>query len=197
MEATLKALKEYTVWKNGLKKVLDKNLDEMIDLIVDAGGYNTLIPLSTAAKNDYPSPIFPPLSNQFLSSSYPPIEILKQIRQGVVINALPNSAKKLLWYLDHQRFFLINPDSSTPLNISPTYTSPPGYAHVFTNGQFVSCTDNQIAFLLSLMDWLPELQTILMKRMNSINPEDIASKIKCFSAAIKANTINFNKAHTE
>lgn len=198
MDATLKVLKEYATWKNNLKKVLDKNLDEIIDLIVDAGGYNTLIPFKTIEQSNllsYTSPPQEPLIYPNSSQAHATNPI--QIQQAFIINFAPQSTKRIIWFFTNQRFFLINPDTNTPLNTYPIYQLPLSYSPLFTNGNFISTTENQIEFVLALLDWLPKLQTLLTDRISSMDPNNAASQIKNFYNAINANDAAPDKAHTE
>lgn len=198
MDATLKVLKEYTVWKSSLKKVLDKNLNEIIDLIIDAGGYNTLIPLKSIAQSNLPPLTFPTALNPISPNNFQaPIEPAKQIHQGVLVSIAPNSAEKLAWFYDNQRFFLINHNSNIALNTNLPYSVQSGYIAPYSNVYFTSNTENQIEFLLAILNWLPELQKILVGRMKSFEPSDADSKITSFFAAIKNNKINSSGERTE
>lgn len=182
MDPILKTVKEYTAWKNSLKSVLDRNIGEVIDLIVDAGGLDRLIPIETVALNNYPTyPVHYPQQTTYPIGSVP----TTQLQKGVVINIIPNTTEKLVWYFDGSNFFLINQGTNTALNIAPIYAPPQGASMPFVKANFIAKFDIQIEFLLAFLDWLPELTKILQERMHRIDPKAAESRIKAFIETVR------------
>ena len=180
MEPILKALKDYSSWKNNLKSVLDKNISEVINLSVDAVGINCLIPIEEVAFNSAPSG--PPYSS-FQQAAQPAFS--NQIVKGIVINDVPNTPERLIWFYNRGNYYLINHEKNASLNLQPYLGNPAAAFSGFRPPSFIASFDVQIDFLLAFIDWLPSLAEILQNRMSRIDPKRAESEIKAFVAAIK------------
>lgn len=177
MDQILKTVKEYTNWKNSLKNVLDKNLAEVVNILVDAGAENSFIPIESASTNFF-QPSFPQQYPQ------PPAPMLIA-KKGIVINCAPGTTTKLIWYFNGSYFYLINQGASTALNLQPTYgLLPEGFAPIIYQGVHSARLEIQVEFLLAFIEWLPTLEETLRGRMQSLDPKQAEARISAFSKAV-------------
>lgn len=175
MDQILKTVKDYTNWKNSLKNVLDKNVHEVVNILVDAGAESTFIPFESASANlSQPS---------WQQQNYQPSSLLIA-KKGIVINSAPGTTGKLIWYFNGTHFYLINQGASTALNLQPIFSQPDGYFHIHHQGVHSARFEVQVEFLLSFIEWLPILEGMLRQRMQSIDPKQAEAKIAAFSKAV-------------
>jgi hypothetical protein len=179
MEPILKTLKDYASWKSNLKSVLDKNIGEVISLATDAVGTDQLIPFETTTFNS----ALPSYQNPPYQDSSQPI-YNKQVIKGMIINVVPNSNERLVWFYNRGNYHLINHGSNSSLNLQPILA--PGQSnYAFQKPSFIASFDIQIDFLLAFVEWLPQLAELLANRMERIDPKKAESDIKAFVAATK------------
>lgn len=177
MDQILKTVKDYTSWKNNLKNVLDKNIHEVVNILVDAGAENSFIPIESANAN-----FFQPSWSQQQIHNQAPTLIAKK---GIVINCAPGTSTKLVWYFNGLHFYLINPGASSSLNLQPQYGFlPEGFAPIFPQGVHAARFETQVEFLLAFIEWLPMLEEKLRSRMHSIDPKQAEARINAFSKAV-------------
>jgi len=177
MDQLLKTVKDYTNWKNNLKNVLDKNIHEVVNILVDAGAENNFIPIESA-NSIFAQPNWPQHSFQ----NQAPALIAKK---GIVINCVPGTTTKLIWYFNGSHFYLINHGASTALNLQPMFGLPPeGFAPIYSQGVHSARFETQVEFLLAFIEWLPTLEEMLKNRMQSIDPKQAEAKINAFSKAV-------------
>lgn len=176
MDQILKTVKDYTNWKNNLKIVLDKNISEVINILIDAGALNSFIPIEFSEIN-FAQPGF---QQQYTNNPVP----TKIIQKGIVINLAPGSTTKLIWYFSGSNFYLINQEASTALNLQPFFFPLQGYPNIYYQGVHSARFEIQIEFLLAFIEWLPTLEESLKSRMQSIDPKQAEAKINAFSKAV-------------
>ena len=177
MDQILKTVKDYTNWKNNLQIVLDKNLSEVVNILIDAGALNIFLPIELSENNFFQ----PNFQNQHTNYNQVPVKI---IQKGIVINQAPGSTTKLIWYFSGLNFYLINQEASTALNLQPFFTQPQGFQNIFIQGVHSARFEIKVEFLLAFIEWLPSLEETLKSRMQSIDPKQAEAKINAFSKAV-------------
>ncbi len=177
MEQILKTVKDYTTWKSNLQTVLDKNLSEVVNILIDSGALNILLPIESLENN------FSQQNHQNQYSNYNQ-PVAKFIQKGILINQAPGSNAKLIWYYSGSYFYLINQDASTALNLQPFFMVPNGYQNIVFLGVHSARLEVKVDFLLAFIEWLPSLEEILKNRMQSIDPKQAEAKINAFSKAV-------------
>ena len=157
MNNLIKSINDYKKWKNSLKKVLDDNFKEIAELIIDAYGENRFI------------------STQVDRSQFQPI-----VRSGVVINVDQSNGDYLVWFYHHNSFFLLEKGrDSGRINIFPTYMQDETYP--WLNNMIPSHRarfDNEIDFILMILEWAEDLVEVLKERMKRVNPVQLEKVVK-------------------
>lgn len=160
MKDLIKTIEEYKKWKSSIRNVLDENYKEIVEFIVDAHGYDNLIPLKTTQNNS-------------MFGGQPQTILLK----GIVINKDLITGHSRLWYFQDNYFYLIERDSDNNLlNVRPQFFDQ---NNSFQNSPCVRAKfENDVDFMVALFEHSDEIVKILKQRMDKITPKDAEGIIK-------------------
>jgi hypothetical protein len=200
MDSLIKTLREYKSWKNSLMSVLEKNIDDIADIIRDIGGENFLIPIKCVKfqprAGSNPAYSFP--TEQFISQpqNYSPENDNSQAQsfdntdkesviKGVAITTNYNTPEKLIWFMHNGKYFLINSEKNNSLNINQNIATPINCFPIYLQGYFVARFEEKIDFIVTIIEWLPTLEKILQDRKNKIDPKQAENLIGNFISAVK------------
>lgn len=161
MKNLIETIDEYNQWKSKIKKVLDENFFAIISLIIDAFGENELIPMRKEIGN----------------SRYQ----TETIKSAVLINRSHIYNEPYIWFFSNSNFYLIEKTKdSSVLNIKPYFHGHTNYDNSWLHNAptHKARFDNEVSFIVDLLEWHEHLLDVLIERMNKIKPSRADEIIK-------------------
>ncbi|HCG8201861.1 hypothetical protein [Vibrio cholerae] len=157
MENLAKSISEYKKWKSSLKDVLDQNFNEIAGLVVDVYGSNRFIEVNVDR------------------SQYNPV-----VNTGVIVNVDQYNGDYLIWFYKDNAFYLIERGAdSGRINFQPVFIQDsrhPWLTNFIPN--YRARFDNEVDFVLMMLDWSEELVGVLKERMKKVDPQKAEKAIK-------------------
>ncbi|MGM8225258.1 hypothetical protein ACSV5M_01660 [Cellvibrio sp. ARAG 10.3] len=169
MKELIKTIEEYKIWKTEIRKVLDENFNDIASLMMDAYGPNQIIPFKTEA----------PTQHTFFNQNNNPILI-----KGCVINIEQMTGEYMLWFFENGSFYLIQRKSdSNLLNVRPYLSENSG--SFFNTQAYKASFDNEINFVLSLIENAGNIVDILKERMGRLKTCEAQGLVKKLASTVR------------
>jgi len=157
MENFVKIIEDYKEWKKAINSVIDDNLSQIAELIIDTHGENLFISISEdRSQNSILGPF---------------------VKHGVVINRNQISNDLYIWFYKNGGFYLIERNDNHALNIAPQYNFDSKYQFINGSLNYRARFEDEIEFVIALLEWSDSLIEILKLRMDKIVPKEARAKL--------------------